>query len=371
MNIPQINLKRQYDALKEEIEPAVSRVFEGGNFILGKEVKCFEEEMKAFIGVKYALGVGNGTDALTLALKAIGIGPGDEVITVPFTFFSTPEVICNLGARPVFVDIDRHSCNIDPGKIEEKITGRTKAILPVDLYGQSADMEEITKIAKRHNLFVIEDAAQAMGASYKGKRVGSISDIACASFFPTKNLGAAGDGGMLFTNNDELYNLLFSFRVHGASRKYHHERLGFNSRLDEVQAAILRVKLKRLDKWNKRRRYIGGLYTRAFSGFVETPYIKDGNVHIFHQYTIKTKKRDSLTQFLRENGIATAVHYPIPCHLQPALKWLGYKKGDFPVAEEIADAVLSLPVYPELRDDEVEYVIRAVRNFFEKKLDKE
>ena len=370
MKVAQANLIRQYESIKSEIDEAVLRVLGSGKYIFwhGNEVKSFEAEMANYCGVKHAIGVASGTDALTLPLRAIGIGSGDKVITTSFTFLATPEVIANLGARPVFVDIDSNTYNIDPEKIGECIEKNLpiKAIMPVHLYGQPADMDEIMQIAKDNNIKVIEDAAQAIGAKYNGRAVGSLGDIAGTSFFPTKNLSACGDGGMVFTNDDELYEVIASLRVHGVTKKNHQVRLGYNSRLDEIQAAILRVKLKYLDEWNGRRQEIAKTYTEMLNEYVGVPYIKQGRTHIFHQYEIRVKNRDALRNYLKENGIDTGVHYPVPCHLQPAFEYLGYKEGDFPVAEKAAKELLSLPIYPELRNDEVEYVCETIRKFYKR-----
>jgi len=371
MKVTQANLVRQYENVKSEVDEAVLRVLGSGKYILlhGDEVKSFEAEMANYCGVKYAIGVASGTDALTLPLRATGIGPEDKVITTTFTFLATPEVIANLDAHPVFLDIDPDTYNIDPEKIYECIEKNSsiKAIMPVHLYGQPADMDEIMQIAKDYNINVIEDAAQAIGAKYNGRSVGSLGDMAGTSFFPTKNLGAYGDGGMVFTNDDELYGVIASLRVHGVAKKDRQVRLGYNSRLDEIQAAILKVKLKYLDKWNNRRQEIAKTYTDMLNEYVEVPHIKQGRTHVFHQYGIRVKNRDALRNYLKENGVGTGVHYPVPCHLQPAFGYLGYKEGDFPVAEKAAKELISLPMYPELKDDEVEYVCETIRKFYQKK----
>jgi dTDP-4-amino-4,6-dideoxygalactose transaminase len=366
MQIPIFTPVRQYLNLKDEIDSAISRVLNRGNFILGNEVMEFERKIAEYLGVKHAIGVASGTDALQIALMAIGLKPGDEVITTPFTFVATAEAIALLGGKPVYVDIDKKTYNINPELIEEKITEKTKAIIPVHLYGQPAEMDKIIDIARRYNLYVIEDSAQALGAEYKGRKVCTFGDLACISFFPTKNLGAFGDAGMIVTNNDELAEKVRMIRVHGSRVRYNHEILGVNSRLDTLQASVLLVKLRYLDGWNDRRAEIAKKYTDGLfniDGLV-TPYCQPDSKHIYHQYTIKTKQRDELAQFLKEKGIQTAVHYPIPLHLQKAFSYLGYKKGDFPISEECASGVLSLPMFPELKDDEIEYIIESIQQFF-------
>jgi len=364
MKIPIIDLVRQHKPIQDELVEAFKRVLESGQFILGPELEKFEREAGEYLGVKYAMGVGNGTDALTLALEAVGIGPGDEVITTPFTFFATAETIALRGAKPVFVDIEDSTLNIDVTKIEEKITDKTKAILPVHIFGQGAKIEKILEIAKKYNLKVIEDTAQGFGATRNGKYLGTFGDVGTFSFFPTKNLSCLGDGGLVVTNDETLATKIKMLRVHGSPRKYYHEFLGYNSRLDAIQAAFLSVKLKYIDKWNERRREIASIYNRELSPYVRVPEVDEGNVHIYHQYTIRTDRRDELNDFLNKNGIGTQVHYPIPLHLQPALSYLGYKKGDFPVAERATQEVLSLPAFPEMTDEEIWYVVDTVKKFF-------
>lgn len=364
------DLKKQYQSIKKEIDRAIKNVLESGQFVGGMEVEKFEKYIAKFCGIKYAISVNSGTDALFLSLKALGIGPGDEVITTPFTFIATAEVIANLGAKPVFVDIDFGTFNIDSPKIKEKITKRTKAIIPVHLFGQMAEMKEIMKIAKKYNLFVIEDAAQAIGAEYKGKKAGTIGDIGCFSFFPSKNLGAYGDGGMIITNNKKLAEKIRLLRNHGSSpkNKYLNLILGTNSRLDAIQSAILRVKLKYLKNWIKKRQEIAKYYDQNLKGVgdIITPEIFSNRTHTFHQYTIRTKHRDELKKFLEKNGIPTMIYYPIPLHLQPCFKYLGYKKGDFPEAEKTSKEVLSLPIYPELSKKEQDFIIEKIKKFFKK-----
>ena len=362
--IPFVNLGKQYEEMKGEIDQAICRVLESGQFVLGEEVLRFEEELARYASVKHVIGVSNGTDGLTLALKAVGIDSEDEVITPAFTFAATAEAIASVGAKPVLVDIDPEHFNLDVELVEGKITERTKAILPVHLYGDPADMEPLMKLAKKHNLKVIEDAAQALGAEVGGRKVGTIGDAGMTSFFPTKNLGCFGDGGAILTNNDGISEEVRLLRVHGAKRKYFHEKIGFNHRLDALQAAILRVKLPYLDKWNDRRRETANNYSERLRKCVKIPSIQDGYHHIFHQYTIRTPRRDELKAYLGERGIQTLVHYPYPIHLLPAFAVLRHQEGDFPESEKASQEVLSLPIYPELTIDEVEYVNKSVQDFF-------
>ncbi|NPV54650.1 MAG: DegT/DnrJ/EryC1/StrS family aminotransferase [Firmicutes bacterium] len=369
--IPGFDLTRQNAALKEELLQIISGIVEKGQFILGENVAELEKEIAELCGVRFGIGVGNCSDALYLALLACGVGPGDEVITTPFTFIATAGAIARVGAKPVFCDIDPATYNIDPQKIEALITGRTRALLPVHLYGQPADMDEILAVARRHNLFVIEDAAQALGASYKGRPVGSLGDIACISFFPTKNLGAFGDGGMVVTDNPEIAERVRMLRVHGSRKKYHHELIGCNSRLDEIQAAVLRVKLRYFSSWTAKRQELAQRYNRLFQaaglvskGLISLPQRKAGCLHVYHQYTIAARQRDRLQQHLKEKGIGSTVYYPVPLHLQGAFKHLGYRPGDFPQAEEAAGRVLSLPMFPELTDAEVARVVEVIKEFY-------
>ncbi|MGC9057362.1 MAG: DegT/DnrJ/EryC1/StrS family aminotransferase [Candidatus Saccharicenans sp.] len=363
--IPILDLKAQYASIEKEIDEAIKKVLRSGQFILGPEVEALEKEVASLCGCKYGIGVASGTDALRLTLKALEIGPGDEVITTPFTFIATASCILHCGAKPVFVDIDPKTYNIDPDKIKPAITKKTKAIIPVHLYGQPADMDKIMAIAKAYNLYIIEDAAQAIGAKYKGKPVGQFGIAGCLSFFPTKNLGAYGDGGMVVTNDVGLAEKIDVLRKHGSKKKYQAEILGFNSRLDEVQAAILRVKLKYLDKWNEARRCIAYRYNEKLKELpVIIPYESPDVYHIYHQYTIRTDKRDNLMQYLKESGISTAIYYPVPIHLQKLFANLGYKNGDFKESEIASAQVLSLPLYPELHKEEQNLVIDKIRGFF-------
>lgn len=359
MQIELINLKRQYKNLKDEINQAVEKVLENGQYILGPEVKAFEKEIGEYLGIRYAIGVANGTDALVLSLRALNIGPGDEVITTPFTFFATAEAISQVGATPIFVDIDPDTYNINPYLIEEKITEKTKAIIPVHIFGQPCDMDKIKEIAKRHNLYLVEDACQAIGSEYKGQKVGTFGDVACFSFFPTKNLGGYGDGGMVVTNNPEIAEKVDILRKHGSKKKYYNEEIGYNSRLDELQAAILRVKLKYLDVWNNQRISAASKYNellKDLSDNIKIPFKLPDAKHIYHLYSIQSEKREFLMKTLKEKGIATAIYYPIPLHLQKAYINLGYKEGDLPVAEKLCKKIFAIPMYPEITDEEIYYV---------------
>ena len=362
MNVAFLDIKRQYASIKEELDQAVFSVLSHAKFIMGPEVKAFEEQIAKYCGTKFAIGVASGTDALLLSLRACGVGPGDEVITSGFSFFATAGVITRLGAIPVYVDIDPDTYNIAPDKIEEKITPKTKAIMPVHLFGQCADMNPIMEIAKKHNLKVVEDAAQAIGSEYKGKKAGNLSDFGCFSFFPSKNLGAAGDGGMVVTNDPEMADLVRMLRVHGAKPKYYHSIVGYNSRLDTLQAAILSVKLKYLDGWTQKRREHADVYNAAFKDLdIITPVEEDFNYHIYNQYTIALKNRDRLREVLKENQIGHDVYYPVPLHLQECYKSLGYKEGNLPVTEKNAREVVSIPVYPELAEEEQSFVIETIK----------
>jgi dTDP-4-amino-4,6-dideoxygalactose transaminase len=364
MKVPLLDLKRQYQSIKNEIDGAVQKVLEGTQFIMGPEVKVFEENIVKYCGTKYAIGVASGTDALLLSLRACGVGSGDEVIIPTFTFFATAGVVSRLGATPVFVDIDPDTYNIDPQLIEKKITRNTKAIIPVHLFGQCADMDPISEIAQKHNLKVVEDAAQAIGARYKGKKAGSRGDLGCFSFFPSKNLGGAGDGGMVVAHDESLADLVRKLRVHGATQKYYHSIVGYNSRLDTLQAAILDVKLRYLDQWSAKRNEKAKVYDQAFKDLdIVTPKVEKFNNHIYHQYTIAVKNRDGLKEHLTKNQIGWAVYYPLPLHLQECYKSLGNRKGDLPVSEKKAEEVISLPIFPELTTQEQEFVIESIKSF--------
>lgn len=358
--IPFVDLKAQYHSIKQEIDAAIANVLETSQFILGREVAAFEEEFAAYAGARYAVGMNSGTSALHLALLAAGVGPGDEVITTPFTFVATVAAIRYAGARPVFVDIDPVSYTIDANKIEAAITGRTKAILPVHLYGQPADMAPILEIAARRRLIVIEDAAQAHGAEYKGRRVGGIADLGCFSFYPGKNLGAYGEGGMVVTSNTEYAHTMRMLRDWGQEKKYYHELKGFNYRLEGIQGAILRVKLRHLEDWTRARQACAAHYTALLrpSG-VATPQVMPYARHVFHVYAIMSQRRDELQRALQDQGVQTGIHYPFPIYLLPAHSDLGYHKGDFPAAEKAAAEELSLPIYPELRQEQIEAVAKV------------
>ncbi len=362
MPIPLVDLKAQYATIQEEIDAAIRRVIDKTAFIMGPEVRNFEEAFAAYCEAKHAIGVGSGTAALFLALQACGIGPGDEVITTPFTFMATAEAISQVGARPVFVDIDRDTYNIDPEQIEAAITPRTKAIMPVHLYGQPAEMDEINAIARAHGLWVIEDAAQAHGARYKGRRVGSLGDIACFSFYPSKNLGAYGDGGAVVTNHDDLAARVRLLRDHGRSSKYVHQELGWGLRLDALQAAILGAKLPHLDEWNAARRERARRYAEWLADTeIITPAAAPHVEHVYHCYVIRTPRRDEVHDALRARGIGVGIHYPIPLHRQPAYESLGYAKGAFPISERYSEEVLSLPMYAELTEAQQQEIVSAIR----------
>jgi dTDP-4-amino-4,6-dideoxygalactose transaminase len=351
--------------LRNEIDTALGRLIESGQFIMGPEVDALEKELRSYLGVEWVFGCASGTAALELALMAYSIGPGDEVITIPFTFISTAEVICLRGAHPVFVDIDHDSFNMDPAKVGQAVTPRTRALIPVHLYGQAADMDPLMDLAKKKDLKVIEDAAQVLGADYKGAKLGTIGHIGCYSFFPTKNLGCMGDGGLLAVRDVALSGNISMMRVHGSSKKYQHAILGTNSRLDAMQAAILRVKLSHLDDWNTRRATIAAMYREGLGDLpLELPKDMGYGKHIYHQYSIRFMGRDALRDHLSARNIQTAVHYPIPLHLQPAFAFLGMKEGAFPESERAAREVLCLPIYPEMGDGDVAYVIEGIRSYF-------
>jgi dTDP-4-amino-4,6-dideoxygalactose transaminase len=361
MTIPFVDLKAQYHSIKHEIDAAAIRVFESSQFVLGPEVATFEKEFAAYCGVENAMGVNSGTSALHLAMLAAGIGPGDEVITIPFTFVATVAAICYTGAKPVFVDIDPRSFTMDPTKVEAVITKKTKAIIPVHLYGQCADMDPILAIAKKHNLVVIEDAAQAHGAEYKGKKAGSLGDMGCFSFYPGKNLGAYGEGGMVTTSNPDYTHTIRMLRDWGAEKKYQHVLKGYNYRLEGVQGAILSVKLKYLEKWSAARLSHAKLYNQLLAGSkVGTPEIMAYGKPVFHVYAIRTTEREDLMAYLTNEGIQHGIHYPFPVHLLPAHADLGYKAGDFPESEKAANQVLSLPMFPELTDEQIHTVADAI-----------
>jgi dTDP-4-amino-4,6-dideoxygalactose transaminase len=357
-----VDLKIQYDALKDEVNSAVLRVIQNTAFILGPEGKALEQSIAEYHHVKFAVGVASGTDALHLALRAAGIGPGDEVITTPFTFIATAEAISYQGAVPVFVDIRPDTFNIDVTQIESRITKRTKAVLPVHLYGQSADMTAIMAIARKHKLRVIEDCAQSFGADHRGTKTGAFGDLGCFSFFPSKNLGCYGDGGMVITNDAKLAERLQSLRNHGSKVRYYHDEVGYNSRLDEIQAAVLNVKFKRIDSYNAGRIRSTAFYKKYLSvPGVQTPVESGDGKHVYHQYTIKVRDRDAVKKRLDDAKMSSMIYYPVPLHLQAAYQDLGMKQGSLPVAEQAARDVLSLPMYPELTEEQIRTVSDAVK----------
>lgn len=355
------DFKREYAEIGAEINQAIERVLNSGWLILGEEARSFEQEFSSYIGANFGVGLNSGTDALYLAVKALDIKNGNEVITVAHTFIADADAIVRNGAMPVFVDINPETYCIDVTQIEEKITSRTRAILPVHLYGHPADMDPIMALAKKYSLYVIEDACQAHGAEYKGRKVGSIGNIGCFSFYPTKNLGAYGDGGMVVTSNEKLADKIRMLRNYGQSDRYHHEFLGINSRLDEIQAAILRVKLKYLDRWNEKRRSLARLYSQFLQNTgVILPVEKDYARHVYHLYVVRHKDRDKLQKHLADNGIQTLIHYPVPIHKQKSYATMGYTT-DLPVTEQICGEILSLPMYPELRSSQVEHIANVTR----------
>lgn len=369
MEIPILDLKRQYASIKTEIDKALEKIIKDQDFILGEAVRGLEGDVAGYCGTEYAVGVASGTDALILSLKGLGIGDGDEVITSPFTFFATAEAISIVGAKPVFVDIDARTYNIDTSLIEEKISASTKAIIPVHLYGQCADMDPILALAKKHNIKVVEDNAQAIGAKYKGRKSGSMSDTAALSFFPSKNLGAFGDGGMVVTNDKILADSIKMLRVHGSRERYIHSVIGMNSRLDNLQAAVLRIKLKYLDGWIADRRGKAKYYNENLKGLpIEMPHVPEYNEHTYHLYVLRTEPRylGRLMDFLIKNGIETRTYYPIPLHLQECYKYLNYKEGTMKVAEAASKSTFAIPIYPELKTNEADYIVGKIREFFKK-----
>lgn len=361
-----VDLSPQWDELEPELVAAIHKVIRTGQYILGEEVSQFEREVAELSGVQHGIGVGNGTDALVLALHAFGIGPGDEVLTTPFTFFATAEAIMQLGARPVFVDVDPQTFNLDIEEVEKQITSRTKAIVPVHLFGQMVNMSALRDLADEHGLKIIEDACQAIGAKWGTHGVGSLGDAAAVSFFPTKNLGGYGDGGMVLVSDDEAAQRLRRLRVHGSEQKYVHAELGWNSRLDELQAAVLRVKLRRLSTWTEQRRSLASRYNQALAGLpIATPQVRTQAYHVYHLYTIVTHQQAELQRCLQSSGIGCGIYYPVPLHLQRALSSLGYQEGDFPNAEYLSTHCLSLPLYPGMTQSEQDVVIKRIRHFFQ------
>lgn len=396
MSIPILDLTRQYAKMQDQLETAVCEQMRSGAYIGGKAVTDFEQHFAEYIGVKHAIALNSGTDALIIALKALDIRPGDEIITTPFTFFATAETVAMVGAVPVFADIDEETYNIDPDRIEEKITEKTKAILPVHIFGQPADMDAINRIAKKHHLYVIEDACQAVGSAIGEKKIGSVGDIACFSFFPTKNLGAFGDGGMITTDNDDLAVICRAYREHGSAQngnrarfllqgkedvleegksgsalynpyKYYNYLIAYNSRLDAIQARVLDIKLKYLDGFNARRTEIAGFYNKAFADVdgIRIPAVREGNRAVWHQYAFRCARKDDMGAWLANRGIGSAAFYPVPLHLQKAFDYLNYRPGDLPVAEKVCSETVCLPIFPELTDEELSEIVEGVVSFFE------
>ena len=362
LRVPLLDLKAQYASIRDEVQGALAEVFESQQFILGPQLRALEGEIAAYAGTRFAIGVGSGTDALLLTLRAFGIGPGDEVIVPAFTFFATAECVSLLGATPVFADIQPGTFTLDPEDTAARVTERTRAIIPVHLYGQSADMDPIRELARRRTLRVIEDNAQALGATYHGRRTGSLADAGCISFYPTKNLGGWGDGGMVVTDSEPLAQRLHCLRDHGASSKYRSQEIGWNSRLDEIQAAVLRVKLRHLEQWNRQRARHAAAYNKLLAPLagVTTPKLGGWGEHVFHQYTVRVPQRDAVEKTLAAQGITTGVYYPVPLHLQPAYAGLGCKPGSLLESEQASAEVLSLPVYPELSERHLAYVGEAI-----------
>src|SRR6266542_5684374 len=371
MKVPLLDLQAQYATIRDEVRPAVDRVFETQQFVLGPEVEALEAEIARYSQTQFAIGCASGSDALLLALMSCGVSRGDEVITTPFSFFATASAIARLGARPVFVDIDKDTYNINPALVAGAITDRTKAIMPVHIYGQCAEMDPLIELGQNRGIPIIEDAAQAIGAEDRSRRAGSMGTIGCFSFYPSKNLGGAGDGGMLVTNDQEHAQRLRKLRVHGEERKYFHELVGINSRLDALQASVLRAKMPHLDRWSIARQRNAQQYELMFAdagltGEIEVPFVRSGARHIFHQYVIRVRngRRDALREHLRARSVGTDVYYPLPLHLQECFSFLGYQEGDFPLAERAAKETLALPVYPEMTAEQQDYVVSAISEFF-------
>ncbi len=376
MNVKMVDLRAQFKEVEEEVKKGWNQTFENMNLMLGPNVRAFEDEFSSFIGTKYGYGVNSGTDALILSLSALGIEPADGVLTVSFTFFATPESIILAGGKPIFVDIDEDTLTIDVNHLEKILKSarrkdgetyingiRVKGIIPVHLFGIPAPMEKIRQIATEFNLFIIEDAAQAHGALYKGKRVGSFGNTSAFSFYMSKNLSALGDAGMILTNDKEIAEKIFRLRIHGQSERYTHRHIGYNSRLDELQAVVLRAKLKKLDEWNRRRREIATLYLQGLKDLpIKLPTAPKESVPVWHMFSVKTRKRDDLFKYLRENGIEAAIHYPVPCHKQKALE--EFNSLSLPVTERVSGEILSLPIHQHLTNEEVSYIIDKIKDFF-------
>ncbi|MBV9925993.1 MAG: DegT/DnrJ/EryC1/StrS family aminotransferase [Acidobacteria bacterium] len=372
MQVPLLDLKQQHAALRDELSAALVRVLDSQQFIMGEDVRLLEAELARYTRARYAVGCGSGSDALLLALLALDVREGSEVVTTPFTFFATAGAVVRAGARPVFVDIEPRTYNLDASKLDEIITGRTRAVIPVHLYGQMAELDGMLGVARDRGVRVIEDAAQAIGAEdAEGRSAGAVGDAGCFSFYPTKNLGAAGEAGLVTTNDEETAERLRRLRVHGGATEYHHDEVGFNSRLDTFQAAVLRVKLPHLDAWSDARRERAAVYTRlldeaGLADVVTPPFVSEGARHIFHQYVVRVPeaRRDALLEHLKAHGVGTKVYYPVPLHLQPCFADLGYKEGDFPESERAARSTLALPMFPELTGEQQEYVVETLRHFF-------
>lgn len=365
MSIPLVNLKKQYAPLKEEIFSGIEKVLDGMMLFLGENVQSLENEFVQYCGANFGVGVSDGTSALHIALRAMDVGPGDEVITVSNSFIATAEAIMLAGAKPVFVDINADTFLMDINQIEEKINSHTKVILPVHLYGQIVDMDPLIEIASQHGLKILEDACQAHGAEYHGRRAGSIGDAAAFSFYYSKNLGAYGEGGFVTANDPELYKKIRMIRDHGSEQRYYHDLLGTNGRLDEIQAVVVRAKLKYLDQWNQTRREHAKLYKQLLKDTpVKTPHVEESGNPVFHLYVIRTQERDALQAFLHEKGVGSGIHYPVPIHLQKAMQPLGYHSGDLPYTEKAVGEILSLPMFPELTIDEIEYICNSIKEFF-------
>lgn len=371
MKVPLLDLSLQHKQLRGEIEAAIAKVLDSGQFILGDEVKALEAEIAGYCQTKYAVGCASGSDALLLALMALDVKEGDEVITTPYSFFATVSAITRLGAKPVFVDIDPETYNLDISQIEAKITDKTKAIQPVHLYGQCADMDDLREVCGKHGIPIVEDAAQAIGSEDAGRRAGSMSEIGCFSFYPSKNLGGMGDGGMMTTNDEDLAHKLIALRNHGMAVRYYHQWVGINSRLDGFQGAILRIKLKYLDDWTKKRKANADRYHQLFTdaGLTEQitlPFERENVRHIYNQFVIRVpEKRDELRQFLTDNGVGTDIYYPVSLHLQECFAYLRYKEGDFPESEKASRETLAIPIYPEMTNDQQDYVVEKIAEFFQ------
>jgi dTDP-4-amino-4,6-dideoxygalactose transaminase len=373
MNVPLFELKAQFPAIRKEVRDALERIFDAQQFVLGPEGEALEAEIARYCQTRFAIGCASGSDALLLALMSCGIGSGDEVITTPFTFFATGAAIARVGARPIFVDIDPHTFNLDVARVAAAISPRTKAIIAVHLYGQCVDMQPLLELAAKHNLPVIEDTAQAIGAEDRGRRAGSMGTIGCLSFYPSKNLGGAGDGGMLLTNDEDHARRLRMLRVHGEEQKYHHELVGINSRLDEIQAAVLRAKLPHLDEWTRARQHRVRQYESMFTNaglneHLEMPRVRDDGRHVFHLFVIRVQAsiREALQKYLSASGIGNGVYYPVPLHLQECFQYLGFKADDFPLAEAAAAETLALPAFPEMTDEQQDFVVSTIASFFKR-----